>query len=94
MKLNTGVWKVNWKIFDKSLSQIKLNKLWILSELMDHSGGGLAASSWAAMLGHHPMSGSSNDPGFAHRGSGHYEMPMDLHVPQGFSYYRWETNLN
>lgn len=46
---------------------------------MDHNGGNYAQP-WAAMLGHHAM---TPDPGFAHHG-----LPMDLHISQGFSYYR------
>lgn len=62
---------------------------------MDHPGGGFAASPWAAVLGHHAMgSASEHHPGFAaHAHStaahhAHHGMPMDLHVPQGFPYYR------
>lgn len=48
---------------------------------MDHNGGNFS-SPWAAVLGHHhPM---TPDPNFAHHG-----LPMDLHVSQGFPYYRW-----
>lgn len=57
---------------------------------MDHPGSSFATSPWAAVLGHHAMGAPSNEhPGFAH--AAHHGMPMDLHVPQGFSYYRWET---
>lgn len=60
---------------------------------MDHPGGGFATSPWAAVLGHHAMGHGTEHPGFpghahgtAHHG--HHGMPMDLHVPQGFPYYR------
>lgn len=61
---------------------------------MDHPGGGFAASPWAAVLGHHAMGSASEHPGFAahaHSAAAHHAhhgMPMDLHVPQGFPYYR------
>lgn len=59
---------------------------------MDHPGGGFTASPWAAMLSHHAM-GPATEHGFAahaHSAShhAHHGMPMDLHVPQGFPYYR------
>lgn len=50
------------------------------SSAMDHNGENFA-SSWAAVLGHHPR---SPDTSFTHHG-----LSMDLHVSQGFSYYRW-----
>lgn len=61
---------------------------------MDHHGGGFAASPWAAVLGHHTMGSATEHAGFAaaHAHSAahhaHHGMPMDLHVPQGFPYYR------
>lgn len=65
---------------------------------MDHPGGGFAASPWAAVLGHHAMSSTGEHHGFtAHAHSAahhaHHGMPMDLHVPQGFPYYRYEYIL-
>lgn len=62
---------------------------------MDQSG--FSASPWAAMLGHHHAIGSSTEhPGFsvahAHNAAvahhAHHGIPMDLHVAQGFPYYR------
>lgn len=65
---------------------------------MDQSGFG--ASPWAAMLSHHAI-GSAEHPGFnmahAHNAAAaaavahhaHHGMPMDLHVSQGFPYYRY-----
>lgn len=62
--------------------------------------GGFSASPWAAMLGHHAIGPSAEHPGFsvahAHNAAAaaavahhaHHGMPMDLHVPQGFPYYR------
>lgn len=63
---------------------------------MDHPGGGFAASPWAAVLGHHHTMGTASEhPGYAaHAHSAaaahhaHHGMPMDLHVPQAFPYYR------
>lgn len=60
---------------------------------MDHPGGGFATSPWAAVLGHHAMGHAGDHPGFVshpHATSHHthHGMPMDLHVPQGFPYYR------
>lgn len=60
---------------------------------MDHPGGGFTASPWAAMLSHHAMGPATEHPGFAAHAHGashhaHHGMPMDLHVPQGFPYYR------
>lgn len=54
---------------------------------MDHASASFAASSpWAAVLGgHHSMGGTTN----SEHGFGHHGLPMDLHVPQGYSYYRW-----
>lgn len=59
--------------------------------------GGFGASPWAAMLGHHAI-GSAEHPGFsvahAHNAAAAaaahhaHHMPMDLHVAQGFPYYR------
>lgn len=64
--------------------------------------GGFGASPWAAMLGHHAI-GSAEHPGFSvahahnaaaaaavahHAHHSHHAMPMDLHVSQGFPYYR------
>lgn len=61
---------------------------------LEHPGG-FAASPWAAaMLGHHSaVTGGGglmpSDGGYPHPGGHHHAaMPMDLHVPQGFSYYR------
>lgn len=67
---------------------------------MDHPGGGFTTP-WAAMLGaHHQMSAGSEHPGFSshhhhhpsqmasHHHHNHHHHPMDLHVPQGFPYYR------
>ncbi|VVC95063.1 unnamed protein product [Leptidea sinapis] len=51
---------------------------------MEHPGG-FAASPWAAMLGH-GMHGMMQHE-YAH-GHAHASMPMDLHVPQAFPYYR------
>lgn len=51
--------------------------------VMDHNSGNFP-SPWAAVLGHHSM---TPDTSFAHHG-----LPMDLHVSQGFSYYRWLQN--
>lgn len=53
---------------------------------MDHASASFAASSpWAAVLGgHHSMGGTTN----SEHGFGHHGLPMDLHVPQGYSYYR------
>lgn len=68
-------------------------------EAMDQ--GGFGASPWAAMLGHHAAIGSAEHPGFsvahAHNAAAaaavahhaHHAMPMDLHVSQGFPYYRY-----
>lgn len=56
---------------------------------MDHHGG-TYASPWAAVLSHHGMPGTDH-PGFAtaaHAHHSNYSVPMDLHVPQSFSYYR------
>lgn len=61
---------------------------------MDQSG--FSASPWAAMLGHHSI-GSNEHPGFvahAHNAAvvhhhAHHNIPMDLHVAQGFPYYRY-----
>ncbi|XP_037032208.1 protein trachealess isoform X5 [Bradysia coprophila] len=63
---------------------------------MDHSGG-FTASPWAAMLSHHAMGPATEHPGFAahaHSAShhAHHGMPMDLHVPQGFPYYRYRDD--
>lgn len=63
---------------------------------MDHPGSGFATSPWAAVLGHHTIGPGTEHPGFAAHGHPtahhghhtHHGMPMDLHVPQGFSYYR------
>lgn len=55
--------------------------------MMDHHGSTFA-SPWAAVLGHHGMPGAEH-PGFAaHSHHTNYGVPMDLHVPQTFSYYR------
>ncbi|KAL0276381.1 UNVERIFIED_CONTAM: hypothetical protein PYX00_003967 [Menopon gallinae] len=68
---------------------------------LDHPGG-FASSPWAAaMLGHHHSAAAAAaavgggammqpDHGYPHPGAAHHHaaMPMDLHVPQGFSYYR------
>lgn len=58
---------------------------------MDHHGGGFA-SPWAAVLGHHhSMPSMEHTHGFTgHHGHPAAPMPMNLHVPQGFSYYRCE----
>ena len=61
---------------------------------MDHPGGGFTTSPWAAVLGHHAMGANSEHPSFAAAHAhnavhhAHHGMPMDLHVPQGFPYYR------
>lgn len=47
---------------------------------MDHNSGNYS-SPWAAVLGHHHS--MTSDPNFTHG------LPMDLHVSQGFSYYRY-----
>ncbi|XP_045484448.1 protein trachealess isoform X4 [Pieris rapae] len=52
---------------------------------MEHPGG-FASSPWAAMLGH-GMHGMMQHE-YAH-GHAHTSMPMDLHVPQAFPYYRY-----
>ncbi|XP_031626627.1 protein trachealess isoform X1 [Contarinia nasturtii] len=66
---------------------------------MDQSGFG--ASPWAAMLGHHHAIGTTEHPGFsvahAHNAAAavhhaHHGMPMDLHVSQGFPYYRYRDD--
>ncbi|OWR49773.1 hypothetical protein KGM_212028 [Danaus plexippus plexippus] len=49
---------------------------------MEHPGG--FASPWAAMLGH-GMHGMMQHEYAQHA---HASMPMDLHVPQAFPYYR------
>ncbi|XP_055680919.1 protein trachealess isoform X1 [Lutzomyia longipalpis] len=61
---------------------------------MDHPGSGFATSPWAAMLGHHAMGPGAEHPGFPHAAAhhGHHGMPMDLHVPQGFPYYRYRDD--
>lgn len=51
---------------------------------MDHSGG--FSSPWAAVLGHHPGEAHGYPPAHPHPSA---PMPMDLHVPQGFPYYRY-----
>lgn len=51
---------------------------------LDHSGG-FASSPWAAVLGHHPGEAHGYPPAHTHPSA---PMPMDLHVPQGFPYYR------
>lgn len=72
---------------------------------LDHPGG-FASSPWAAaMLGHHHSAAAAAaaaavgggtmmqpDHGYPHPAAPHHHspMPMDLHVPQGFSYYRFE----
>lgn len=69
---------------------------------LDHHGGaaGGFASSWAAVLGHavgaggmmsHPGEGHHAGAFPAHAHHPHHQhgaMPMDLHVPQAFQYYR------
>lgn len=50
---------------------------------MEHPGG-FTASPWAAMLGH-GMHGMMQHE-YSH--AAHASMPMDLHVPQPFPYYR------
>ncbi|CAO1417573.1 unnamed protein product [Diamesa tonsa] len=57
---------------------------------MDHASASFAASSpWAAVLGgHHSMGGTTN----SEHGFGHHGLPMDLHVPQGYSYYRYRDD--
>ncbi|XP_054271415.1 protein trachealess-like isoform X2 [Macrosteles quadrilineatus] len=52
---------------------------------MDHSAG-FTGSPWAAVLGHHPSEAHGYPPAHAHPSA---PMPMDLHVPQGFPYYRY-----
>lgn len=59
---------------------------------MDHPSS-FTASPWAAMLSHHAMGPATEHPSFAAHAHGashhaHHGMPMDLHVPQGFPYYR------
>ncbi|CAF4841960.1 unnamed protein product [Pieris macdunnoughi] len=56
---------------------------------MEHPGG-FASSPWAAMLGH-GMHGMMQHE-YAH-GHAHTSMPMDLHVPQAFPYYRYLGEL-
>ncbi|CAH2054763.1 unnamed protein product, partial [Iphiclides podalirius] len=51
---------------------------------MEHPGG-FASSPWAAMLGHGMHGMMQHDYTHAHA---HASMPMDLHVPQAFPYYR------
>ncbi|XP_063709393.1 protein trachealess-like [Culicoides brevitarsis] len=58
---------------------------------MDHHGGSYA-SPWAAVLSHHGMPGSEHHPGFAAAHHSNYSVPMDLHVPQSFSYYRYRED--
>lgn len=65
---------------------------------MDQNG--FTASPWAAMLGHHSI-GSQEHPGFvahAHNAAvvhhAHRNIPMDLHVAQGFPYYRYVLYTN
>ncbi|XP_073959525.1 PAS domain-containing protein trachealess isoform X6 [Choristoneura fumiferana] len=50
---------------------------------MEHPGG-FASSPWAAMLGHGMHGMMQHEYSHAH----HAPMPMDLHVPQPFPYYR------
>lgn len=89
-------------ILNKTKSPIKNRKKVEKIEEMDHTGGGFAASPWAAVLGHHTIGTATEHPGFAahaHNAAAaaaaaaaahhaHHGMPMDLHVPQGFPYYR------
>ncbi|XP_070493360.1 protein trachealess-like isoform X2 [Chironomus tepperi] len=51
---------------------------------MDHNSGNYS-SPWAAVLGHHHS--MTSDPNFTHG------LPMDLHVSQGFSYYRYREQM-
>lgn len=51
---------------------------------MDHNSGNYS-SPWAAVLGHHHS--MTSDPNFTHG------LPMDLHVSQGFSYYRYNYSI-
>lgn len=75
-----------------------LTKNW-KAKNMDQSG--FSASPWAAMLGHHSI-GSNEHPGFvahAHNAAvvhhhAHHNIPMDLHVAQGFPYYRYVFNTS
>ncbi|XP_013139697.1 PREDICTED: protein trachealess isoform X2 [Papilio polytes] len=55
---------------------------------MEHPGG-FAASPWAAMLGHGMHGMMQHDYTHAHA---HASMPMDLHVPQAFPYYRYRDD--
>lgn len=63
---------------------------------MDHPGGSFA-SPWAAVLSHHSMSGvdpSGFSPHTAHsHHPAHHSMAMNLHMPQGFSYYRYVLDV-
>lgn len=80
------------KVFDNFIELFTQQK-----SKMDHSGGGFAASSWAAMLGHHgiatPADHHASFSAVAHAHNAavahHHGMPMDLHVPQAFPYYRY-----
>jgi len=51
---------------------------------MDHNSGNYS-SPWAAVLGHHHS--MTSDPSFTHG------LPVDLHVSQGFSYYRYNYSI-
>ncbi|CAH2095180.1 unnamed protein product [Euphydryas editha] len=51
---------------------------------MEHPGG-FASSPWAAMLGHGMHGMMQHEYTHPHA---HASMPMDLHVPQTFPYYR------
>uniref|UniRef100_A0A336N8T1 CSON009208 protein n=1 Tax=Culicoides sonorensis TaxID=179676 RepID=A0A336N8T1_CULSO len=57
---------------------------------MEHHGG-TYASPWAAVLSHHAMPGADH-AGFAAAHHSNYSVPMDLHVPQTFSYYRYRDD--
>nr|XP_026497497.1 protein trachealess isoform X1 [Vanessa tameamea] len=52
---------------------------------MEHPGG-FASSPWAAMLGHGMHGMMQHEYTHPHA---HASMPMDLHVPQAFPYYRY-----
>ncbi|KAG5679745.1 hypothetical protein PVAND_009289 [Polypedilum vanderplanki] len=53
---------------------------------MDHNSSGNYSSPWAAVLGHHHT--MTSEAGFSHG------LPMDLHVSQGFSYYRYREQMD
>ncbi|RZF37945.1 hypothetical protein LSTR_LSTR005445 [Laodelphax striatellus] len=52
---------------------------------LEHSGG----FAWAAVLGHEGHTPYGPGAPHPHPAHGHAPMPMDLHMPQGFPYYRY-----